>query len=274
MNLSKRTACLTLAGTLLLCSGPDAHAEEIRIGGTGAALGTMQLVATAFERVHPEHHVTVMPSMGSKGGIKAVQAGAISLAVSSRPLSADEVAKGLVSTPYGRTPLVFATSSSQQTRTLTLSWQALTETYAGQRTQWPDGSRIRLVLRPLGDADTELVKAASPALREAVGLAEQRKGMVFAVTDQEAADQLEKVPGALGPLTLAQILSEKRPLKALPLNGVTPDATTLADGTYPLHKELLFVTGAKPASAVQSFMAFVRSPAGRSVLVQNGHWIP
>lgn len=271
MNLSTLTACLSVVGTLL-CLSPDARADDLRIGGTGTALGTMQRMAAAFGRVHPEHHVTVMPSMGSKGGIKAVVAGAIDLAVSSRPLAPDEIAAGAASTPYGRTPLVFATAGNAQAQTIT--WPELTDAYAGKLSQWPDGTRIRLVLRPAGDADTELIKAISPAMREAVTLAEQRKGMAFAITDQDAADQLEKIPGALGPLTLAQIISEKRSLKALRLNGVAPDAATLADGSYPMHKEMLFVTGARTGAAAQSFMAFVRSPAGRAVLVQTGYWIP
>lgn len=250
MHMSKLTACLSVVGTLL-CLSPEIRAEDLRIGGTGAALGTMQFMATAFERVHPEHHVSVLPSMGSKGGIKAVVAGAIDLAVSSRALASDEIAAGQ-----------------------TISWPELADAYAGKLTQWPDGTRIRLIMRPSGDADTERIKAVSPAMREAVTTAEQRKGMTFAITDQDAADQLEKVPGALGPLTLAQILSEKRSLKALRLNGVAPDAATLADGSYPMHKEMLFVTGGKTGTAAQSFMAFVRSPAGRAVLVQTGHWIP
>jgi phosphate transport system substrate-binding protein len=271
MHMSKLTACLSVVGTLL-CLSPEIRAEDLRIGGTGAALGTMQFMATAFERVHPEHHVSVLPSMGSKGGIKAVVAGAIDLAVSSRALASDEIAAGASGTPYGRTPLVFATGRTAPGQTI--SWPELADAYAGKLTQWPDGTRIRLVMRPSGDADTERIKAVSPAMREAVAIAEQRKGMTFAITDQDAADQLEKVPGALGPLTLAQILSEKRSLKALRLNGVAPDAATLADGSYPMHKEMLFVTGGKTGAAAQSFMAFVRSPAGRAVLVQTGHWIP
>lgn len=271
-SLSQLTVRLFMVCASLLCALPDARADDIRIGGTGAALGTMQHMATAFGQRHPEHRVTVMPSMGSKGGIKALLSGAIDLAVSSRQPSPDEIAAGANATPYGRTPLVLAVTSS--TRHAAISTQELVDAYAGRLTQWPDGTRLRLILRPTGDTDTELLKALSPAMREAITLAEQRKGMVFAVTDQDTADHLEKVPGALGPLTLAQILSEKRALKALPLNGVVPEAASLANATYPLHKDLLFVTGAKPAAAVQSFVAFVRSPAGRAVLAQTGHWVP
>jgi phosphate transport system substrate-binding protein len=271
MPLSNFMVCLS-AGCVWLCALPDARADDFRIGGTGSALGTMQLMATAFGQLHPEHRFTVMPSMGSKGGIKAVVSGAIDLAVSSRPLTPEEVAAGATATSYGRTPLVFAVASSAHHTAISSS--QLLSAYGGHLTQWPDGTRIRLILRPVGDADTELIKALSPAMREAATLAEQRKGMVFAITDQDAAEHLEKVPGALGPLTLAQILSEKRVLKPLVLDGVTPEVSSLVNRTYPLHKDLLLVTGPRPSAVVQSFMAFVRSPAGRAVLVKTGHWVP
>jgi len=37
---------------------------------------------------------------------------------------------------------------------------------------------------------------------------------------------------------------------------------------------LYFVTGAKRSAAVERFIAFVRSPAGRKILAGNGQWIP
>lgn len=108
-------------------------------------------------------------------------------------------------------------------------------------------------------------------MRDAKTAAEQRKGMLFAVTDQEAADNLEKIPGSLGPATLALVLSEKRSLKVLALDGVAPSAQSIADGSYPLYKQMFIVTGAAPSPAVRSFVDFVRSPAGRDILVQTGH---
>jgi phosphate transport system substrate-binding protein len=139
--------------------------------------------------------------------------------------------------------------------------------------QWPDGTPIRLVLRPVGDADSDLVKEISPAMRAAHTLAEQRPGMLFSVTDQETADDMEKIPGALGPSTMALLLSEKRALRALPLDGVEPDAGALASGRYPLVKTMYVVIDAKPSPVVQDFMAFIRSPAGKQILMRTGHWV-
>ncbi len=71
-----------------------AQAEEIKIGGTGGALATMQLLGDAYSKNHPETKIIVLPSLGSSGGIKAVLAGAIQVAVSSRPIKDSETSLG------------------------------------------------------------------------------------------------------------------------------------------------------------------------------------
>ncbi|TAK54514.1 MAG: hypothetical protein EPO22_15315 [Dehalococcoidia bacterium] len=98
--------------------------------------------------------------------------------------------------------------------------------------------------------------------------------MQFAVNDQNAANDLEKIPGAIGPSTLALIVSEKRALRALKLDGREPTLTNAASGAYPHYKRLFLVTGAKRSAAVARFIAFVQSPAGRKILAGNGHWTP
>lgn len=244
---------------------------EIRIGGSGAGLGTLQLLGQAYARANPGVRITVLPSMGSGGGIKAVLAGAIQIGVSARDLTDAETQAGATAFEYGRTPFVFATATSHPATAITS--QNLIDFYAGRVDQWPDGSRLRLVLRPIGDSDSELIKSISPAMRDAKATAEQRKGMLFTVTDQDTASSIESTPGAIGPSTLALILSERRMLKALTFDGVAPGVQTLASGRYPLYKRLLLVTGPKTPASAQEFLQFVRSPAGRELLQQTGHWV-
>lgn len=256
----------------LLCAATVLHAQEIRVGGTGGALGTMRLLGQAFANQYPQMKVTVLPSLGSGGGIRALLAHAIDLAVSSRALTPAEISAGAVATEYARTPFVFATAPSIPVTKITSS--ELIDIYSGRTTHWPGGSRIRIILRPTGDSDSTLIKSISPAMSDAKTLAESRQGMAFAVTDQDSADALERVPGALGPTTLAQIIAEGRELRALQLDGVAPSVAALADGSYRLHKTLLMVVAANPSGATRQFMAFVRSPRGRQILQQNGHWVP
>jgi phosphate transport system substrate-binding protein len=159
-------------------------------------------------------------------------------------------------------------------RTTGLSSQELADIYAGKIDRWPDGTRIRLVLRLMGDTDSRMIKTMSPAMDEALSAAEMRKGVAFAVTDQDAADDLETIPGALGRSTLARIISEKRALTALELDHVAPDPASIADGSYPYSKQLFMVAKSDAPPAVRRFMAFVESAEGRDILIRTGYWVP
>ena len=66
--------------------GPANAAETIKIGGTGSALGDMTRLAEAYMRANPDTKVVVLPSLGSAGGIKALRAGAIDIALTTDPL--------------------------------------------------------------------------------------------------------------------------------------------------------------------------------------------
>ena len=249
-----------------------ALAEELKIGGTGNALGAMQRLADAFVQQNPDMKATVLPSLGSSGAVKAVPKGAIDIGLSSRPLTDAERQGGIVAVEYARTPLVFAVCTNTQTTVITLDQVA--DLYAGKLLNWPDGSQIRPVLRQPGDDNTRQVRNMSPALDQAITLAEQRPGMPFAVTDQDAADKIGSIPGAIGVTTLGLILAENRPMRALTLDGIEPTAENTAAGRYPHQKRLFLITLAKPAAKVERFNAFLNSPSGRDILIRTGHWIP
>lgn len=252
------------------CAG--AMADEFSIGGSGATLGTLQNLATEFTAKNPDIRITTVPSLGSAGGVRALVAGAIGLAATSRPLTDSERKLGAIEVEYARTPFVFAVST--RSKVMAISSAELAAIYANEMTAWADGGRVRVVLRPASDIDTEMVASISPEIGRALALAQTRPGVQFSVNDQDAADDLEKIDGAIGPTSLALIVSEKRRLRALKLDGKEPTLMNAASGVYPYHKRLFLVTGAKRTAAVERFVDFVQSPAGRKILLSNGQWIP
>jgi phosphate transport system substrate-binding protein len=264
-------ACVIALALLLGLSG-GAAAEEFKIGGTGAALGTMQLLAEEFTARNPDIRFKIVPGLGSGGAITAVAAGAIGLAVTSRPMDESERKLGAVEMEYARTPFVFAVSTRSRVTAITSG--ELADIYAGKMVTWADGSPVRIVLRPASDIDTEMVKNISPQIRRGLVAAEARPGVRISVNDQDAAYDLEKIPGAIGPSSLALIVSEKRALRALKLDGREPTPMNAASGAYPYYKRLFLVTGAKRSAVVERLVAFVQSSAGRKILASNGQWIP
>jgi len=259
---------------LLLAAGvqfPALAAAEtvIKIGGSGGALGSMKRLAEAFTRSHPGVRIQVLSSLGSSGGIKALMAGALDLAVSGRPLKDDEKANGVTEIQYAITPFVFVVHNKVAKSAVTT--HELEQIYGGQMPDWPDGSRIRLVIRPEGDSDTKLLRSISPAMDQAVKSAIGKAGMNFAVTDQDSIDMVAKVPGSLGAATLSQIMTERPPVKILAYNGVNPDVKAMAKGHYPLFKPLYLITVRQAAAVAREFAAFIGSPAGKRILAHSGN---
>jgi len=241
---------------------PLVHAETIRVGGTGAALEAMRLVGEAFQKTHPQTNVAIVLGLGSRGGLKALQAGAVDVAVSAPPTPAAE--PGLISMELGRTPIVFATASPRPGASVTMA--DLVEIYSGRKTTWPDGSRLRVILRPNGDSDIAFLRALSTAMDRAIDDGFKLPGVKIAATDQDAANALGSIPGAFGMSTLLQLRAEARPLALLPVGGVIPGLAALANGSYPYGKMLYLVTRAQSSVAVQQYLSFLASPAGRELL--------
>ncbi len=108
---------------------------KIRIGGTGAALATLQIQGDAFKKTRAPVTIVIVPSLGSGGGIKAVLAGAIDLAVIGRPLKQAEPGQGAIATDYARTPFVFATAAATKVSAITL--RELPNIYSGDKVTGP-----------------------------------------------------------------------------------------------------------------------------------------
>lgn len=264
------SACLATIVPLVMAA--PSLATELLIGGTGNALGAMHLLAEAFMRVNPDITVTVLPSIGSSGAIKAVPKGAIDIGLSSRPLEAAETVNGARYVEYARSPTVFAVQETNAATALTRAQVA--DIYAGRLTQWPDGTPIRPILRQPGDDNTRQIKALSPEVAAAVSAADDRPGLAFATTDQEANDKLEHIPGGLGVTALSLILSESRPLKALTLDGIEPTPENVVNGRYPMVKRFYWILPGTPSPSARRFIDFVAAPEGLAILERTGHAMP
>jgi len=246
-------------------------AKKIRIGGTGTDLATMKLLGEQFRKTHPDITITVLPSLGSSGGIKALLGGELDIAISYREPSGNEQNKGLASIEYAKTPFVFVTHKTNRLSNITL--QEVADIYNGKTITWPDDTPIRLILRPAGEASTKILEEMSEDMKRAVENSFKRSGLNIAINDQENAGLIERLPGSFGTGSLCQIISERRTLNIMSLNNVKPSVRTLADGAYPYFKDLYIITGPRSSPLARQFIDFVFSPSGRSILVKTGHLV-
>jgi phosphate transport system substrate-binding protein len=260
-----------LAGLLGIAALRPARAvAPLRIGGTGGALGALQLLVGAFRAVDPRIEIEVLPSLGTSGGLRALQAGVVDLAVAARDLTERERAAGLQGREYARTPLIFATGPDIGIRDLTCDDVA--RIYAGEMTEWPDGTPLRLVRRPPTEADWTVLAGLSPAMARAIDLAMRRPGLVTAATDQDNADTIEGVRGSFGLLALGQMLSERRRLTPFALDGIGPEEALAGLDRWRLPRRLYIVTsGARTSPEARAFLEFLSGPAAGALLAECGH---
>ena len=252
---------------LLLMSSMPAAAETLTIGGTGAALATMRLLGDATVESQPDLTIDVLPSLGSSGGIRALQDGRIDLAVTSRPLTDAEQASGLRAIHLTDTPIAFASSQSAD---LDISASEVAEFYTSSDAQWSDGAPVRVILRPAGESQYRYLQDHIPGFMEALASAYLRPEVPIAPTDQENVSLARQIEGSLTAVTLAQLLTEAPELTVLSLDGREPSPANLVDGSYPLIIPFFLVVSVPTGDPVQRFIDFAQSPDAASVLWDLG----
>jgi phosphate transport system substrate-binding protein len=230
-----RWRLLLLLAVVFPLTGSAATQETIRIGGTGIGTLLIQRILEASAKARPNvQAMAVTPPLGSTGGLRALAAGTLQIAVvsisSTHPDNAinPDNSRNL---PWARTPFVFTGRGAASAAALTRSQVA--DIYAGRVAQWPGGEQIRLVTRTDRESDTRLLRALSPGIDAAVTLAHKRIGMPLAENDIDNQDLLERTPGSFGTIGLGQLLLTGSPLKPAALNGVAPTPANLRAGSYP-----------------------------------------
>jgi phosphate transport system substrate-binding protein len=253
-----RSSFALLIGTLLLSpwAALSSRAEQITIGGTGAATAFLQQLSSAFT-ARTSTQLEVIPSLGSTGGLRAASEGALDIAVSGRPLKQEEIAKGLRVAHTLKTPFVFVTSLKAPPQ---LSVPDIVRAYSDTKATWPDGSPIRVILRPTSESDTQVMATLFAGLGPAQEQARRRPDIPVGATDQDNAELAERTPASLTGMTHLQVIAEKRDLRLVAIDGVEPTLENFERGAYPYAKDLIFVVPAQTKPAVDTFLEFLRSP--------------
>ncbi|MDA8134917.1 MAG: substrate-binding domain-containing protein [Desulfobacteraceae bacterium] len=247
-----------------------AHPEAVIAAGSGVNLGITRLLAKAFVEENQTITIDIPGSIGTKGAIKAVTDGAITLGLVSRPLKEEEKNLGLVEHPYARVAIIVGAHSSVQEDTITT--RQLIEIFKGTRTTWKDGNPIIVQAREKSDSGFLVLQAALPGFREVYTESHDAKRWTLYFNDQDANRALSNTPYAIGVTDLGMVATEHLRVKALKLDGIAPDMERVRNGTYPLSRTLSFIYRPEllPDEA-KRFLGFVSTEAGKKILQENGY---
>jgi phosphate transport system substrate-binding protein len=112
----------------------------------------------------------------------------------------------------------------------------------------------------------------SPGMKDAVVSAGRRPGMFIGMTDQDAADQIERIPGSFGVTSYTLVASEKRKIKPLAVDGISPVGRSGVNDKYPCFMTFYLVyLKDRNTGAVRDFYDFIDSKEGEKILRMNGH---
>lgn len=267
MQLTRRRAlALATSGAFAVVAGPGIAAGAIlRVGGNGSATELLHVLGLEFHKRNGTSF-SIVPGLGSSGGILAAGDKALDLGVSARLLKPEESKGELVTSQFARTPFVFATSYVQPG---SLSVRQIARMISDPQSTWSDGTPVRAILRPRGGSHTSLLARYFPEIGQAIDDARKRQDVPVAVDDRRNAEMAERTPGSLIAITMAQLKLAPRHLHVIALNGVAPTLSNLEVGTYPFGRDFYLVHARAPSADVADFIAFVRSGDGVRLLRQH-----
>ena len=236
----------------------------VTIAGTGAAIPLVKALGKRFEE-QDGAPILVEPSIGSSGGVAALEDGRIDCAMVSRDLRPGEAQRYPV-VSLALAPVVLATAGDVPPAQITGA--QLADLYSGKKQLWADSKPVSVILRESGDSGTAVFAKRFPGFGPIHEESLRARRFRIALTDLEMERALLESPRVLGLFDYGTILLHGLELNVVPVDDLTPIGN-LHD--YPLTRPLLLVCRADPDANLVRFLTFVCSPTQRKFVAQHGY---
>lgn len=243
---------------------PGMAAEELTIAGTGASQRLLRDVAQLFDAGHPGCVTRIPDSVGSRGGIRALLAGKVDLARTSRALREREAASGLSYLQFAQTEVVFVVHPSVQAPA-SLSVSQLADIYAGRITNWREvGGPDHRIFPLTRDGGTTL----KTVVRHLPQLSDSRAHAKSTFSSLETLKLLQQHEFTIG--FVPHTLTVGTPLKVIAIDGLTGAGSAVSGAAPRMGLALGLVYHGEPAGCAASFMEFLGSnEAGQAIRGNN-----
>lgn len=237
-----------------------------------------QVAAEDFMAANPGTRVMVS-GVGSSAGIEAVSKGTCEIGTSSRDLkpaestqTVDGVTFSLFDTRVARDAIAVIVNPNNPIESLTTSQVA--DIFAGKIKNWSEVCPPGVTYdHEIGLVNRDEASGTREAFSKLV-----MKGLDFDPTAAvlPGTGQVRSVVAqstiAVGYISLGFVKGS--PVKALIIDGVTPTEANVANGTYPIKRDLHFITKGEPQGLALRFIQFMLSPQIQNKVVLDGGFLP
>lgn len=247
---------------LLISLGSLAAQERLTLTGSSTVAPLALEIAKRYEKQHPGVRVDVQTG-GSSRGINDARLGLADIGMVSRALKPSE--QDLTAHVMAMDGIGIILHASNPVTGLTD--QQVIDIYTGAFSNWrevggPD-SEITVVNKAEGRSTLELFLGHFELKNS------QIKARVVIGDNQQGIKTVAGTPGAIGYVSIGTAEYEEArgtPIKLLPMAGQPATVEAVANGSYPLSRQLNLVVKGQPSPLALDFIAFAQSPEVRDLI--------
>lgn len=240
----------------------------VATNGSTSMEEVMGVLTEQFTNDNPDVSVTYDPT-GSGTGIEAAANGTADIGLSSRALTDEEIASGLVGTEVALDGIAVIVNANSPVADLTV--EQIAQIFTGEITDWSevggDAGEIACIGREANSGTRDGFESITDT--EDACVLSQELNSTGAVIQAVASS-----PNAIGYASLSAVEGQEG-IKAITVGGVACTEETVKDGTYEIQRPFVFVTkeGTELSEAAQAFFDFATS-ADASELISGAGAVP
>ena len=241
---------------------------SVATNGSTSMEEVMGVLTEQFTNDNPDVSVTYDPT-GSGTGIEAAANGTADIGLSSRALTDEEVASGLVGTEVALDGIAVIVNANSPVADLTV--EQIAQIFTGEITDWSevggDAGEIACIGREANSGTRDGFESITGT--EDACVLSQELNSTGAVIQAVASS-----PNAIGYASLSAVEGQEG-IKAITVGGVAPSEATVLDGSYAIQRPFVFATRTDEAlsDAAQAFFDFATS-ADASELISGAGAVP
>ena len=267
-NIFKTLAVTSLAGLMMFgmtaCGSSDSsEPATVSTDGSTSMEEVIMALSESYKADNENVDVTYNPT-GSGSGITAVQEGRCDIGLSSRALTDEEKASGLVETEIALDGIAMVVNPENPVKDLTVD--QIAKIYTGEITNWSE----------VGGNDEEIVvigREAGSGTRDGFeSITETEDKCQYRQELTSTGDVIATVGENSAAIGYASLASVNDSVVALTVEGVEPNEDTILSGEYKIQRGFYFITKEDTplTDAAQAFFDFATSDDASEIISEAG----
>jgi len=254
---------LMLFLTLTMFASTAAQAETIKVGGSGSMIPLLTILGKAYVKKNPKDSVEVnQKSMGQPGGIAALNAGAVDIAMSAMPITPAQARLQVKAIEIARVAGVVGVNSKVSVSHLTS--QQLCDIYAGKIKNWKQVGGANEPIAALTRPDSDSTKAMFRSAFACMADLKEAPEILNLPKEIDMINSLSSVHNAIGQINSIALADAAGKFKAIKIDGRSHEMMQSGKWPFILHNNL--VLGKNRGEAIKRFMNFIKSPEGQAII--------